>query len=123
MRLLTEIEPVKRNPAASTPKSVEEICREFDVSDAARYQRSAAMNSEAYRRNGNNTATALLATIQYAYARWLLGIDDYYLSLPYHLPHRDHRQGQPWHTPRPAGQWLERTPTPWHSGPARIPPR
>jgi hypothetical protein len=123
VRLLTEIETIKRNPAASTPKSVEEICRELDVSDAARYQRSAAMNSEAYRRNGNNSATLTLATIQYAYARWLLGIDDYYLSLPYHLPHRQHRQGHGWYTPRAGGKWPERTPTPWHSGPARIPPR
>lgn len=48
MRLLTEIEPTKRNPDTSTAKTVEEICRAMDVEDAARYQRVAYANHEAW---------------------------------------------------------------------------
>ena len=127
MRLLTEIEPERRNPKEDE-RSLDQILHDLDVADAARYQKSAAMNyasAKKYHHSERPSSTALLATIQYAYARWLLGIDDYYLSLPYHLPHRAHRQelAAPWHTPRPGSGGVVRTPTPWHSGPARILPR
>lgn len=39
----------------------------------------------------NMSGTARLATLQYAYSRWLMGIDDYYLTLGVRLAHRPHR--------------------------------
>lgn len=92
MRLLTEIEPTKRNPDTSTAKTVEEICRAMDVEDASRYQLAAYANHEAWMTQKLYLGgTARLATLQYAYSRWLMGIDDYYLTLGVRLAHRPHR--------------------------------
>ena len=99
MRLLTEVEPTKRNPDTDNPKTIEQIEHEMDVSDAKWWQRAAAMNASAVIRlrcTGDPLpGTEAAASAQYAYARYLMGIDDYYFSLPrslrvHHRPHHSH---------------------------------
>ena len=129
MRLLLEVEPVRVNPRTDTPKTIEQMEREMDLADALQYQRSASANHISFRRSRKLTGTVRLATEQYAYARWLMGIDDYYLSIPVTerrgttpRPHRRVSAGHGDHTPRaaldPAAMDLarQRLLTPWTPG-------
>lgn len=127
MRLLTEIEPVKRNPDTDEPKTIEQMERELDLVDAARIQAAARSNHTSVRANAALVGTARLATEQYAYSRWLLGIDDYYLTLTDRRgttprPHRRVSSGHGDHTPAPALQAAaidlaqRRLLTPWTPG-------
>ncbi len=131
MRLLLEVEPVRVNPRTDAPKTIEQMERELDVHDALQYQQSAQSNSYGFRymrdvHGQYQRSTERLATIQYAYARWLLGIDDYYLTLKpvagHAIAHRPHRRGHGDHTPvaaaHPAAMDLarQRLLTPWTPG-------
>lgn len=107
MRLLLEVEPVRVNPRTDAPKTIEQMEREFDVADALQYQRSASANHTSFRRSRKLAGTERLATEQYAYARWLMGIDDYYLTLTDRRgttprPHRRVSAGHGDHTPAAA---------------------
>lgn len=65
---------------------IEERRAAYRIDDAAVYQRCAAANMAAVtasRLNGRHLAgTERIATEFYAYARYLMGIDDYWLSIP-----------------------------------------
>jgi hypothetical protein len=96
MRLLTEIDP----KPAPLPDHIEwgiQIAGK-KMEDARRMQNAAALNSESVRMmlgideprvplNGYYSswlmATERHAAEQYAYARYLMGIDDYWLSIPH----------------------------------------
>jgi hypothetical protein len=98
MRLFTEQPVVQRKPDTETTKSLHEILHDWDVSDAKAWQNAAALNSNTLLRGRVSfpvryyPSTELLAAKQYAYARKLMGIDDYYDTLPgARLPTRPHR--------------------------------
>lgn len=97
-RLFTEQPVQRRRPGEAEPKTVEQILSEQDLSDAAAWQQAAALNASAILRGRLSVpprayvSTELLAQKQYAYARYLLGIDEDYLDLPgARLPARPHR--------------------------------
>ena len=71
-------DPVKRVPP-QPDVPIEVQLWQNTLEDARRIQAAAAWNSWGDRKL---MATARLATEQYAYVRWLMGIDDYWLSLP-----------------------------------------
>lgn len=84
MRLLTEIEPQRRASDDALPDHIEMGVRiaGMKIWDASRYQAAAALNSAAVRFHFPDLpATRMMACEQYAYARWLMGIDDYWLTL------------------------------------------
>lgn len=71
---------VRRKPVAQPDVPLEVKLWQQTHEDARRYQSAAQANS-ASARGGVRPATARLASEQYAYVRWLMGIDDYWLTM------------------------------------------
>ena len=98
MRLFTEQPVVQRKPDTEGVKTVEQMLHDWDMHDAQAWQNAAERNHNTLLRGRASfpmqyyPSTELLAAKQYAYARKLMGIDDYYDTLPgARLPARPHR--------------------------------
>lgn len=74
--------PVKRKPAEPDVPYEVQLWQQT-LEDARRMQTVAKWNSKAARdQPGKFPMTEIRAAEQYAYVRWLMGIDDYWLTLP-----------------------------------------